>query len=68
MMTRLWSEALARMEAVSSISAMKVDTPRAWESAAPTRARIPSHTYPRAVPPSVLRCPPSVREKEIEGI
>ena len=31
-----------RMVEVSSISAMKVETPRAWQSPAPTRARIES--------------------------
>lgn len=34
----------ARMAAVSSISAMKVDTPRIWLSPAPTRARMASTT------------------------
>jgi len=32
------------MVAVSSISAMNVETPRAWQSPAPTRARMASTT------------------------
>lgn len=42
MMTRLFLEAPLRMAAVSSISAMKVDTPLSCESPAPTRQRIES--------------------------
>jgi hypothetical protein len=37
-----------RMAAVSSISAMKVDTPRVWQSPAPTRAKMQSRTAMRA--------------------
>ena len=37
-----------RMAAVSSISAMKVDTPRSWQSPAPTRAKMQSRTAMRA--------------------
>ena len=37
-----------RMEAVSSISAMKVLTPFCWQSPAPTRAKIASRTEIRA--------------------
>ena len=33
-----------RMAAVSSISAMKVETPRSWQSPAPTRAKMQSRT------------------------
>jgi hypothetical protein len=36
------------MAPVSSISAMKVDTPRAWQSPAPTRAKIASRGAMRA--------------------
>ena len=38
------SVAPLRMVAVSSISAIKVETPRDWQSPAPTRARIESVT------------------------
>lgn len=37
-----------RMAAVSSISAMNVDTPRCWQSPAPTRAKMASRTAMRA--------------------
>uniref|UniRef100_A0A0A9FCA3 MUS1 n=1 Tax=Arundo donax TaxID=35708 RepID=A0A0A9FCA3_ARUDO len=38
------SEAPFKMDAVSSISCIKVDTPRSWQSPAPTRAKIQSLT------------------------
>ena len=43
-MTREAALAPLRMAALSSISAMKVDTPRAWLSPAPTRAKMASRT------------------------
>lgn len=46
---QLRGEALTlRMAAVSSISAMKVDRPRIWQSPAPTRAYSASRTEMRA--------------------
>jgi len=42
MITRLSEVAALRMAEVSSISAMKVETPRIWQSPAPTRAKIAS--------------------------
>jgi hypothetical protein len=37
------------MAAVSSISAMNVDTPRSWQSPAPTRAKMASRAEMRAL-------------------
>mmetsp|Transcript_16291 Transcript_16291/g.40540 ORF Transcript_16291/g.40540 Transcript_16291/m.40540 type:complete len:203 (+) Transcript_16291:582-1190(+) len=48
MMTSEEEVAPLRMAAVSSISAMKVDTPRCWQSPAPTRAKMASRTEMRA--------------------
>lgn len=48
MMSRLLSEAPFMMAAVSSISAMNVDTPFCWQSPAPTRAKMQSRTEMRA--------------------
>mmetsp|Transcript_13810 Transcript_13810/g.37312 ORF Transcript_13810/g.37312 Transcript_13810/m.37312 type:complete len:393 (-) Transcript_13810:2644-3822(-) len=48
MMTRLFLVVPFKIAPVSSISAMKVLTPRCWQSPAPTRAKMASRTQMRA--------------------